>query len=108
MKKLVELPDCVLRCPKATTLLLQGNVPLQRLPEKFLQGFKSLKIFYVGGTSISALPPLTEASEPRTLLLRDSICLERLPPLTALYKLEILDLCGTRITQLPVRNREIG
>lgn len=42
--KIIKLLDCVLQCSGASTLLLQGNPPLDRIPERFLQGLKHFNL----------------------------------------------------------------
>ncbi|PON55929.1 AAA+ ATPase [Trema orientale] len=94
-----EMP---MQCPKASTLLLQHNVQLEIVPEKFLQGFQGLKVLNLGATGIRSLPPtLLRLVELRALLLRGCRFLQELPPLGALCRLQVLDLCRTRIKELP-------
>ncbi|KAK0599707.1 hypothetical protein LWI29_007851 [Acer saccharum] len=98
----VELPDCGICCPKTSSLLLQGNLPLERIPDEFLQAFQSIRVLNLSGTRIQLLPQsILELGELRVLLLRNCICLEELPQLGMLSKLQVLDCCDTRIRKLP-------
>ncbi|XP_059443591.1 disease resistance protein At4g27190-like [Corylus avellana] len=100
--KIKRLPDCVVQCLEASTLLLQDNPPLDIVPEKFLQGFEALKVLNMGGTSIRSLPfSLIQLGELRALLLRGCFYLEELPSLEWLSRLQVLDLSDTRIKELP-------
>ncbi|KAB1225484.1 hypothetical protein CJ030_MR1G018623 [Morella rubra] len=100
--KITKLPDCSIECSKASTLLLQGNPPLDSIPERFFQGFGALKVLNMSGTSISSLPlSLLQLGDLRALLLRYCSNLEELPPLGGLSRLIVLDLCATRIRELP-------
>jgi disease resistance protein RPS2 len=100
--KITMLPDCVIQCSKASTLLLQGNLALSKVPERFLQGFEGLRVLNISGTRIQSLPlSLLQLSDLLALLLRDCFYLEELPPLGGLSRLQVLDLCATRIRELP-------
>ncbi|XP_062169185.1 disease resistance protein At4g27190-like isoform X1 [Alnus glutinosa] len=100
--KIITLPDFVVQCSKASTLLLQGNVPLDRVPERFLQGFKALRVLNMSGTSIRSMPlSLLQLGELRALLLGGCSHLEELPSLEGLSRLQMLDLSVTRIRELP-------
>ncbi|KAL4613909.1 hypothetical protein ACB092_07G016200 [Castanea dentata] len=99
---ITRLPDCMIQCSKASTLLLQDNYALDTVPEKFLQGFEALKVLDLGSTSIRSLPhSLLQLRDLRVLLLWDCRNLEELPSLGTLTKLRELDLEGTSITNLP-------
>ena len=96
------LPDCGINCPEASTLLLQGNSPLEKVPDGFLRGFPALKVLNLSGTGIQRLPlSLTHLRELRALLLRNCSCLEELPPVGGLRRLQVLDCCSTHIKELP-------
>ncbi|KAG7953746.1 hypothetical protein I3843_12G125300 [Carya illinoinensis] len=97
--KIKMLPDRVIQCPEATTLLLQGN---GRLTERFLQGFGALGVLNLGRTNIHSLPlSLLQLDDLCALLLKDCLYLEELPSLERLSRLEVLDLSATPIRELP-------
>jgi disease resistance protein RPS2 len=100
--KIVRLPDCVVQCSDASTLLLQGNHYLDIVPKKFLQGFEALKVLNMGVTQIHSilLSPL-QLGELRVLLLEGCNNLEELPPLEGLSRLQVLDLSAISIRELP-------
>ncbi|KAF3968899.1 hypothetical protein CMV_007261 [Castanea mollissima] len=99
---ITRLPDCMIQCSKASTLLLQHNKALDTVPEKFLQGFKALKVLDLSRTSIRSLPhSLLQLRDLRVLLLCDCPNLEELPSLGTLTKLRELDLESTSIANLP-------
>jgi disease resistance protein RPS2 len=100
--EITRLPDCVVQCLEASTLLLQGNRPLDRVPEIFLQGFKALKVLNMSGTRIRSMPlSLLQLGELRALLLVGCFSLQELPSLEGLNRLQVLDLSGTHIRELP-------
>ena len=100
--RIIKLPDCEKQCYRASTLLLQGNFPLEKVPESFLQAFQALRVLNMSGSRIQSLPPsLLQLGELRALLLRECKFLEELPPIGALSRLQMLDLCATRIKELP-------
>ncbi|XP_075655382.1 disease resistance protein At4g27190-like isoform X2 [Castanea sativa] len=100
--KITRLPDCVIQCSEASTLLLQGNWLLETVPERFLQGFEVLRVLNLGETCIKSLPlSLLQLSDLRALILRSCFSLEELPPLGGLSRLQILDLTATRIREIP-------
>lgn len=100
---ITELPDLKNRCPKVVTLLLQGNPPLERIQDGFLQVFESLRILNIGGTNIQSLPEsILHLGNLRVLILRRCDRLERLPQLGALSKLQELDCHFAGIKELPI------
>ncbi|KAM3757363.1 hypothetical protein ACB098_02G182200 [Castanea mollissima] len=100
--KITRLPDCVIQCSEASTLLLQGNWLLETVPERFLQGFEVLRVLNLGETCIKSLPlSLLQLGDLRALILRSCFSLEELPPLGGLSRLQILDLTATRIREIP-------
>ncbi|KAM4087688.1 hypothetical protein ACB094_07G014100 [Castanea mollissima] len=99
---ITRLPDCMIQCSKASTLLLQDNKALDTVPEKFLQGFEALKVLDLSRTSIRSLPhSLLQLRDLRVLLLSYCHNLEELPSLGTLTKLRELDLGSTCIANLP-------
>lgn len=107
--KIRMLPDCMINCSEASTLLLQGNFSVDRIPEKFLEGFEALKVLNIGGTRIRSLPlSLPQLGQLRALLLKDCDYLVDLTPLERLSRLEVLDLSETRINELPIGMKNLS
>ncbi|KAM1655250.1 hypothetical protein ACFX2K_007535 [Malus domestica] len=96
-----SLPAQLLGGSDLTVLFLHCN-PLNRIPDGFFQEHRVLRFLNLSSTLITSLPSsILQLRELHTLLLRDCHALELLPPLGALYKLQVLDLYGTRIRKLP-------
>ncbi|GMN37250.1 hypothetical protein TIFTF001_042600 [Ficus carica] len=87
-------------CSKASTLLLQDN-PIEEVPDMFLQRFPALKVLNFSRTGIKSLPPLLRLGELRAFLLQRCTNLHELPPLGVLIRLQVLNLSGTSIEELP-------
>nr|POF06328.1 disease resistance protein [Quercus suber] len=86
---------------KPSTLLLQRNYLLDTITERFLQGFKALRVLNLSETRIRSLPhSLLLLRDLRALLLGSCRNLEEIPSLGMLSNLQELDLSGTRITEL--------
>ena len=100
---ITRLPDCVIeQCSEASTLLLQENLFLETVPEKFLQGFEALRVLNLNATKIRSLPhSLLQLSDLRALYLSRCHFLEELPPLGGLSRLQILDIHFSSIRELP-------
>ena len=78
--KITRLPDSVIQCSEASSLLLQHNLALEMVPARFLQGFIALRLLNLGNTSIQSLPPsLLQLGDLRALLLRNCSSLGELP-----------------------------
>ncbi|KAF8409545.1 hypothetical protein HHK36_005623 [Tetracentron sinense] len=102
MNKITRLPDSVMECSEVSTLFLQRNFPLERVPEGFLQGFQALRVLNLSETSIRSLPlSHVRLDELRALLLSGCNYLNEFPPLGGLSRLQVLDLSGTPIRELP-------
>ncbi|KAI9185450.1 hypothetical protein LWI28_007336 [Acer negundo] len=87
---------------ETVSLLLQGNLPLVRIPDGFLQAFESLKVLNLSGTHIQSLPEsILQLGDLRILLLKECFALEELPKLDGLSKLQVLDCSATGIRELP-------
>ncbi|KAI8008791.1 Disease resistance protein [Camellia lanceoleosa] len=100
--KITRLPDCAIRCPKVSSLLLQGNLPLEIVPEGFLLGFPALRVLNLSETRIHTLPLLViQLHKLEALLLRRCQNLKGLPPLGRLHRLQFLDCSSTNLEALP-------
>ncbi|KAK0598852.1 hypothetical protein LWI29_000032 [Acer saccharum] len=99
---ITKLPDCGICCPETVSLLLQGNHPLDRIPNGFLQAFESLKVLNLSGTCILSLPQsILQLGDLQVLLLKGCLYLEELPQLGRLCQLQVLDCSATGIRELP-------
>ncbi|KAK4576317.1 hypothetical protein RGQ29_027041 [Quercus rubra] len=99
--KITRLPDSMIQCSEASTLLLQNNRTLVTVPETFLQGFKALRVLNLSETDIRSLPQsLLQLNDLRALFLGSCRFLEELPPLGMLSKLQNLDLSYTQILKM--------
>ncbi|KAF3598828.1 hypothetical protein F2Q69_00034159, partial [Brassica cretica] len=100
--KLEKLPESLVECAQASTLLLQYNSHLLEVPQGFLQAFPSLRILNLSATRVSSLPQsLCLLHSLQSLILRDCYILKELPSLNTLVKLQYLDLCATSIRETP-------
>ncbi|KAL2496195.1 Disease resistance protein [Forsythia ovata] len=76
-----SLPDCTVKCPEASTLLLSRNHNLEIIPGSFLQGFQSLRILDLSGSKVKSLPSsIVKLGDLRALLLHHCVSLTELPP----------------------------
>ncbi|XP_028124568.1 disease resistance protein At4g27190-like [Camellia sinensis] len=100
--KITRLPDCAIRCPKVSSLLLRGNLPLEIVPEGFLLGFPALRVLNLSETRIHTLPlSVIQLHKLEALLLRTCQNLKELPPLGRLHRLQVLDCSSTNLEALP-------
>ncbi|KAM3266887.1 disease resistance protein like isoform X1 [Capsicum annuum] len=97
------LPDCFTKCPKTTSLLLQDNEPLYRIPPEFFLAFPDLRVLNLrGNTSIRALPSsINSLCQLRALILKNCSNLKKLPPVANLHNLQVLDCDNTELRCLP-------
>ena len=99
--EITRLPDSVIQCSEASSLLLQHNLALEKVPARFLQGFIALRLLNLGNTRIQSLPPsLLQLGDLRALL-RNCSSLGELPSLGGFSTLQMLNLGGTGIRELP-------
>ncbi|CAN4101615.1 unnamed protein product [Withania somnifera] len=100
--KIECLPDCFTECPETTTLLLQDNCPLEKIPHDFILSFPALRVLNLSETGISALPSsLNSLYQLRALILKDCHWLTELPPIGNLCNLQVLDCANTLLHYVP-------
>ncbi|XP_057976434.1 disease resistance protein At4g27190-like isoform X3 [Malania oleifera] len=96
------------RCPKLSKLVLQGNYKLRTIPSAFFQHMPALQLLNLSKTSIKSLPlSLFGLVSLKELYLNDCESFMVLSPKVGELKhLEVLDLEGTEIIDLPgeIRN----
>ncbi|XP_052300189.1 probable disease resistance protein At5g43730 isoform X2 [Citrus sinensis] len=89
-------------CEILSTLLLQRNGLLQRIPECFFVHMHGLKVLNLSHTDIEVLPSsVSDLTNLRSLLLRYCLRLRRVPSVAKLLALHYLDLEATRIEEVP-------
>ncbi|KAL1102733.1 hypothetical protein V6Z11_D05G386300 [Gossypium hirsutum] len=89
------------KCQLLTTLLFQGN-PIKKIPYSFFINMPCLCVLNLSFTKIESLPnSISELKNLTTLLLRGCSELRDLPCLSMLQELKKLDLCGTKIEEVP-------
>ncbi|XP_057777565.1 disease resistance protein RPV1-like isoform X2 [Salvia miltiorrhiza] len=89
--------------PNSLILLLQRNRRLTIIHPSLFDSMPHLSFLDISDTKIRILPSsLFNLSKLKVLLLRNCICLEKLPPeIGKLKKMEVLDLSGTELYDLP-------
>ncbi|TYH74601.1 hypothetical protein ES332_D05G411100v1 [Gossypium tomentosum] len=98
-----EIPIDLLptKCQLLTTLLLQNN-PVKKISISFFTNMPCLSVLNLSLTKIESLPnSISELKNLTTLLLRGCSELRVLPCLSMLQELKKLDLCGTKIEEVP-------
>ncbi|KAM3379731.1 disease resistance protein [Capsicum galapagoense] len=96
------LPDCFTRCPKTTSLLLQGNEPLKKIPQEFFLAFPTLRVLNLSGAGIRELPSSIDSlCQLRALILQSCHWLKELPTIANLHNLQVLDCAFTELCCLP-------
>ncbi|KAL9462948.1 hypothetical protein AB3S75_000870 [Citrus x aurantiifolia] len=89
-------------CEILSTLLLQRNENLQRIPECFFVHMHGLKVLNLSRTNIEVLPSsVSDLTNLRSLLLEMCGRLKRVPSLAKLLALQYLDLEATWIEEVP-------
>ncbi|KAG5588947.1 hypothetical protein H5410_039461 [Solanum commersonii] len=102
--KIQCLPDCFTECPDTTSLLLQDNEPLVKIPHDFFLSFPALRVVNLSATGIRALPcSINSLCQLRALILQNCNALKELPPIGNLCNLQLLDCDNTRLRCLPQR-----
>ncbi|KAM3356867.1 disease resistance protein like [Capsicum galapagoense] len=100
--KIECLPDCFTKCPKTTSLLLQDNHHLMKIPREFFLAFPALRVLNLSGTGIRELPSsINSLSQLRALILQSCHWLNDLPTVANLHNLQVLDCEFTGIRCLP-------
>ncbi|KAK6781492.1 hypothetical protein RDI58_019288 [Solanum bulbocastanum] len=101
--KIEHLPDCFMDCPRTTSLLLQDNKPLEKIPDKFFLSFPTLRVVNLSQTGIRALPSsINSLCQLRALILQDCYELKELPDIGNLCNLQLLDCDNTGLHCLPI------
>ncbi|KAH0647071.1 hypothetical protein KY290_035508 [Solanum tuberosum] len=100
--KIKYLPHPFTKCPKTTSLLLQENKSLVKIPDKFFLSFPVLRVLNLSYTRITVLPSsVNNLSQLRALILHGCYRLNELPPIGNLCNLQLLDCDGTWLGGLP-------
>ncbi|KAK9229646.1 hypothetical protein WN944_022610 [Citrus x changshan-huyou] len=100
---IMEIPSNMSpHCEILSTLLLQRNRNLQRIPECFFVHMHGLKVLNLSRTHIEVLPSsVSDLTNLRSLLLGMCGRLKRVPSLAKLLALQYLDLEATGIEEVP-------
>ncbi|KAG4204194.1 hypothetical protein ERO13_A04G033375v2 [Gossypium hirsutum] len=89
------------KCQLLTTLLLQNN-PIKKISISFFTNMPCLSVLNLSFTKIKSLPnSISELKNLTTLLLCECYELRDLPCLSMLQELKKLDLCWTKIEEVP-------
>lgn len=97
-----DLPNNLTKCPKATSLLLQHNRYLRKIPQTFLLAFPALRVLNLSGSRIRELPcSINELHQLRALILQRCFMLDELPAIGNLCNLQLLDCDGTKLCCMP-------
>ncbi|XP_004296153.1 PREDICTED: probable disease resistance protein At4g27220 [Fragaria vesca subsp. vesca] len=104
--KIRKLPEEELVCPNLQIFLLNGNAELRKIPEKFIQNLKELRVLDLSNTGISVLPQsFSLLTNLQALYLDDCDKLIDISVVGKLHKLEILSMRERPGGEL---SREIG
>ncbi|KAK4729055.1 hypothetical protein R3W88_022043 [Solanum pinnatisectum] len=96
--KIQCLPDNFTEYPETTTLLLQDNDRLWRIPNEFFLSFPALRVVNLSKTGIRALPcSINSFCQLRALILQNCNELKELPPIGNLSNLQLLDCDNTKL-----------
>ncbi|KAM3270963.1 disease resistance protein like [Capsicum chacoense] len=95
------LPDFT-KCPETTSLLLQDNEPLEKIPQEFFLAFPVLRVLNLSHTGIKALPSsINRLYQLHALIVQNCRALTELPPIGDLHNLQLLDCHNTKLYCLP-------
>ncbi|RWR90795.1 putative disease resistance protein isoform X1 [Cinnamomum micranthum f. kanehirae] len=101
MHSSVEMLSCQPKCPKLSTLLLEGS-RLGNIDHLFFEHMQNLRVLDLSDTKITCLPQsLSNLVNLHALLLRNCYNLTEVPSLVQLTELRVLNLSGTAIKYLP-------
>ncbi|KAJ8618084.1 hypothetical protein MRB53_014270 [Persea americana] len=97
----IEMLSCQSKCPKLSTLLLDGS-RLGNIDHLFFEHMQNLQVLDLSNAYITFLPQsLSNLVNLHALLLRDCQHLAKVPSLVELRELRVLDLTRTAIKYLP-------
>ncbi|RWR90773.1 putative disease resistance protein isoform X1 [Cinnamomum micranthum f. kanehirae] len=97
----IKMLSCQSKCPKLSTLLLEGSI-LGSIDHLFFEHMQNLKVLDLSKTYITCLPQsLSNLVNLHALLLKDCYKLTEVPSLVQLTELRVLNLTGTAIKYLP-------
>ncbi|KAH0644187.1 hypothetical protein KY284_032071 [Solanum tuberosum] len=97
-----RLPVNCPECPKTTSLLLQDNKSLSKIPDKFFLSFPVLRVLNLSYTRITVLPSsVNNLGQLRALILKYCYELKELPAIGNLCNLQLLDCDSTELCCLP-------
>ncbi|KAH0644183.1 hypothetical protein KY284_032067 [Solanum tuberosum] len=100
--KIEHLTDNLTECPETTTLLLQENTSLVKIPDKFFLSFPVLRVLNLSYTGIRALPcSINKLRQLYALILQNCRMLKELPSIGNLCNLQLLDCDNTKLCYLP-------
>ncbi|KAJ8618098.1 hypothetical protein MRB53_014284 [Persea americana] len=97
----IEMLSCQPKCPKLSTLLMEGS-RLGYIDHLFFEHMQNLRVLDLSRTCIKFLPQsLSNLVNLHALLLRDCWKLTEVPSVVQLTELRVLNLTGTAIRYLP-------
>ncbi|KAM3360269.1 putative disease resistance protein [Capsicum galapagoense] len=101
--KIAEIPaGTSANCPRLTTLMLQKNYHLWKIPDSFFEHMQALRVLDLSHTCIEKLPDsVTDLENLTALLVAFCWNLRSIRTLENLMSLQELDLSGTGIQTLP-------
>ncbi|PHU08764.1 hypothetical protein BC332_20624 [Capsicum chinense] len=96
------LPDCLMKFPETTSLLLQDNEPHEKIPHEFFLAFPAQRVLNLSGAGIRALPSsINSLRQLHALIIQNFHMLTELPPIGKLHNLKLLYCDITRVCCLP-------
>lgn len=106
LEKLPDSPDC----PMLSTLFLQKNLCLKRIPDLFFKNMKKLGVLDLSHTGLILLPPsISSLDSLKILCLVDCKNLRNLPSdIDGLKQLETLDIRGNAFNNIPLQIEKLS